>query len=178
MSEPSLRDRTLADDASRRAIQHESVKASVQDDVNTEIAQQASQAPPNGEARAIEHVAGTFRKNAVDEIVDDERKVKRSRGVARVSQFIDYGFFLIYALLAIRFLLSLIAARSSAGFVRFIVSVTEPFYAPFNNIVASPKTGDGHTLLLPMVVALGAYLVLHLAINRLLRLFVVRKTEV
>lgn len=177
MSEPSPPDRTLADDETRRAMQHESVKASVQEDVNTEIAQQASQAPPGG-GTSIENVAGAFRKNAVDEIVDDERKVKRSRGVARVSQIIDYAFFLIYALLAIRFLLSLIAARSTAGFVQFIVNVTEPFYAPFRNIVASPKTGDGHTLLLPMVVALGAYLVLHLAINRLLRLFVVRKTEV
>ncbi len=177
MSEPSPPDRALADDETRRAVQHESVKASVQDDVNTEIAQQAGQAPP-GEARAIEQVAGTFRKNAVDDVLDSERKVQRSRGVARVSQVIDYAFFLIYALLAIRFVLSLIAARSTAGFVQFIVNISDPFYAPFKNIVASPKTEDGHTLLLPLVVALGAYLVLHLAINRLLRLFVVRKTEV
>ena len=153
------------------------LKASVADDVNAEIAQQASQVPPT-EAGRIEHVAGTVRKHAVDDVARGERHAQRSRGAARASQIIDYAFFLIYALLAIRFLLSLIAARSTAGFVRFIVTLTDPFYAPFKNIVASPKTGDGHTLLLPMVVALGAYLVLHIAINRLLRLFVVRKTEV
>jgi uncharacterized protein YggT (Ycf19 family) len=158
-------------------IEPNPVKASVQEDVNAEIAAQATQAPP-GEASRIEDVAGTYRKRAVDDVVDSDRHAQRSRGAARVSQIIDYAFFLIYALLAIRFVLSLIAARSSAGFVRFIVAVSDPFYAPFKNIVASPKTGDGHTLLLPMVVALGAYLVLHLAINRLLRLVTVRKTEI
>jgi YggT family protein len=175
MSEPSLPNRNLASDDARRAIQHESLKANVEDDVNAEIAQQAAQA---GGGTHIERVAGTLRKNAVDEIADEERTIRRSRGVARVSQILDYGFFLIYALLAIRFLLSLIAARSTAGFVQFIVSVSDPFYAPFRNIVASPKTGDGHTLLIPVVVALAAYGVLHLALNRLLRMFVVRKTEI
>lgn len=178
MSEPSGTDDTLAADQARRAMQHGDVKSQVEGDVNAEIAAQASQAPPPAAARKIEQVAGTFREHAVDEVVDSERSARTSRGVARLSQFIDYGFFLIYALLAIRFVLSLIAARSSAGFVQFIVSVSNPFYAPFKNIVASPRTGEGHTLLLPMVVALGAYLVLHLAINRLLRLVALRKTEI
>ena len=100
------------------------------------------------------------------------------RGVARLSQFIDYAFFLIYALLAVRFVLALIAARSNAGFVQAIVSITSPLYAPFKNIVASPQITDGHTLPVPLLIALGAYLLLHLAINRLLRLVAVRKTEI
>ncbi len=174
MREPSLPDRTLAQDETRRAVQHEAVKASVEADVNAEIAQQASQAPPAD--ASIEKVAGTFRERAVDEL-DSENNVQRSRVAARVSQVIDYAFFLIYALLAFRFLLSLIAARSASGFVKFIVSVSDPFYAPFRNIVASPKTGE-HTVLLPVVVALCAYAVLHLAINRLLRMITVRKTEI
>jgi hypothetical protein len=33
-------------------------------------------------------------------------------------------------------------------------------------------------VLLPMLVALGAYIVLHVVINRLLRLITVRKTEI
>jgi len=160
MTEPSVSSRPL--------------KASVADDVNAEIAAQATQAPP-AEARRIEEVAGTYRKHAVDDALESE---SRTRGAARVSQFIDYAFFLVYALLGIRFLLSLIAAKSSAGFVRFIVTITDPLYAPFRNIVSSPKTGDGHTLLLPIAVALGAYLMLHLAINRLLRLVAVRQTEI
>jgi uncharacterized protein YggT (Ycf19 family) len=95
-----------------------------------------------------------------------------------VSQIIDYAFFLIYALLAIRFVLALIAARSTSGFVQFIVNLTGPLYAPFKSIVASPRIDDGHTLPLPVLIAIGAYVLLHLAINRLLRLIVVRKTEI
>jgi uncharacterized protein YggT (Ycf19 family) len=177
MSDPTT-DNQLASDEARRAGQHDAVKARVEGDVNAEIADRAAQAPAPAQARKIDQVAGTFREHAVDEVVDSERNVQRSRGVARLSQFIDYAFFLIYALLATRFLLSLIAARSSAGFVKFIVSVSNPFFAPFRNIVSSPKTEDGNTLLLPIIVALGAYLLLHLAINRLLRLVAVRKTEI
>ena len=177
MASPTRTDPRLAVDESRRAVQHESIKATVEDDVNAQIAEQAQQRARGSEAE-IQRVAQTMREHAVHEVADSERELQRSRGVARVSQIIDYAFFVLYALLAFRFVLALIAARSSAGFVRFIVSVTEPFYAPFKAIVASPRTGDGHTLLLPIIVAIVAYAVLHLAINRLLRLFVHRKTAV
>ena len=170
----SSTDSKLAADESRRAVQHESVKSQVEGDVNAEIAQQA---PTGSDAWRIEKVAGSFREHAVDEVASSEREVVRSRGIARVSQFIDYAFFLIYALLTIRFVLSLIAAKSSAGFSRFIVSVSEPFYAPFKGIVDSPKSA-GHTVVLSMLVALAAYAVLHLVINRLLRVIAVRKTAI
>ncbi|MDQ3668623.1 MAG: YggT family protein [Acidobacteriota bacterium] len=169
-------DNKLADDEARRSVQHGSVKAQVEGDVNAEIAQQASQSPP-GEARKIEQVAGQFRANAVDEVVDTEREVERGRGAARISQVIDYIFYLIYALLGMRFLLGLLAARSTAGFTQFIVTVTNPFYAPFKGIVDSPTEGR-HTLMLPIVVAIIAYVILHLAINGLLRMVAHRKTQI
>jgi hypothetical protein len=77
-----------------------------------------------------------------------------------------------------RFLLALLAARSSAGFVQFIVAVSNPFYAPFRGIVASPSTEQGHTLLLPVVVAIISYIVLHVLINGALRIVAHRKTQV
>ena len=122
----------------------------------------ASQSPAS---RRVRQVAGEFRSKAVDEVIDTEREVERGRGAARVSQIVDYIFYVIYALLGMRFLLALLAARSSAGFVQFIVTVTNPFYAPFRGIVDSPRTDEGHTLLLPIVVAIIAYVILHLAIN-------------
>jgi hypothetical protein len=123
-------------------------------------------------------VADSFRDHTVvEEVVVSERTVRTSRGVARLSQVIDYAFFLLYALLAIRFVLVLAAARSSAGFVQFIVTVSNPFYDPFKGIVENTEA-SGHTLMLPLLVAIGAYAVLHLAINRLLRLIVVRKTAI
>jgi uncharacterized protein YggT (Ycf19 family) len=173
-----MADDKLASEEARRSVQHDSVKAQVEGDVNAEIAAKASQGPPPGEERRIEDVAGRFRAKAVDEVVDTEREVERGRGAARISQIVDYIFYLIYGLLAMRFLLALLAARSTAGFVQFIVAITNPFYSPFKGIVSSPRTGDGHTLLLPIVVAIIAYILLHLAINGLLRILAHRKTQI
>src|SRR5882724_12850736 len=170
-------DDKLAADEARRSVQHESVKSQVEGEVQSEIADQA-QAPAAGESQRVKQVAGDFRAKAVNEVVDTEREVERGRGAARISQIVDYIFYVIYALLGMRFLLALLAARSSAGFVQFIVTVTNPFYAPFRGIVASPTAESGHTLLLPVVVAIIAYVLLHLGINGLLRLLAHRKTQV
>src|SRR6267378_7468079 len=172
-----LMDDKLAADEARRSVQHGSVKAQVEGEVQSEIADQA-QAPAAGESQKIKQVAGDFRSKAVNEVVDTEREVQRGRGAARVSQVIDYIFFVLYALLGMRFLLALMAARSTAGFVQFIVTVTNPFYLPFRGIVASPSTDQGHTLMMPIVIAIIAYLLLHLAINGLLRMLAHRKTEI
>ncbi len=171
-------DEKLAAEEARRSIQHESVKSQVEQDVNSEIATRANQKADTRQERQIEHVASEFRSKAVDEVVETEREVGRSRGLARVSQIVDYIFFVIYGLLAMRFLLALLAARSSAGFVRFIVAVTEPFYAPFKGIVAAPSIEGGHTLMLPIVIAIIAYVMLHLAIIGLLRMAAHRKTRI
>lgn len=170
-------DDKLAAEEARRSVQHESVKAQVEGEVQSEIADQA-RAPVAGESQRVQQVAGQFRSKAVDEVVDTEREVQRGRGAARISQIVDYIFFVIYALLGMRFLLALLAARSTAGFVQFIVAVTNPFYAPFRGIVASPRTEEGHTLLLPIVIAIIAYVLLHLAITGLLRMLAHRKTEI
>src|SRR5215216_2007386 len=173
-----MSDDKLAIDESRRAAQHESVKNQVEGEVQAEIGERAATKAPPGESQRIDQVAGEFRSKAVDEVVDTEREVERSRSLARVSQVVDYIFWLIYALLGMRFLLALLAARSTAGFVRFIVAISAPFYEPFRGIVASPSTDGGHTLLLPIVVAIIAYVILHFLINGLLRMLAHRKTEI
>ena len=170
-------DDKLAIEEARRAGQHGVVKSQVEGEVQAEIADQAAQTPA-AESRRIGEVADQFRAKAVDEVVETEREVERARGVARVSQVVDYIFYVIYALLGLRFLLALLAARSGAGFVRFIVAVTNPFYEPFRGIVSSPGTESGHTLMLPLVIAIIVYVLLHLGINGLLRMFAHRKTAV
>jgi uncharacterized protein YggT (Ycf19 family) len=167
----------LAVDENRRAAQHESIKSDVVDDVNGEIASRAVHAPVDSEAQRIEHAAKSIRQNAIGEVIDSEQNAQRSRGLARVSQFVDYAFFLAYVLLAIRFVLALVGANASAGFVRFVAAVSDPLYAPFRNIVESPAAGPGRVLF-PAIIALVAFGILHLAINRLLRVFVERKTEI
>ena len=173
-----MSDDKLAIEEARRAAQHESVKNQVEDNVQAEIGARAATKTAPGESAQIDHVAGEFRSKAVNEVIDTEREVERSRGLARVSQIVDYIFWVIYALLGMRLLLALMAARSTAGFVQFIVAVSNPFYAPFRGIVASPSTDGGHTLLLPIVIAIISYALLHLGINALLRMMAHRKTAI
>jgi hypothetical protein len=170
-------DDKLAIEEARRAGQHGSVKAQVEGEVQAEIAESAAVTPPR-ESERIDQIAGQFRAKAVDEVVQTEREVERGRGAARVSQIIDYLFFVLYALLGLRFLLALMAARSGAGFVQFIVAVTNPFYEPFRGIVGSPRTDGGHTLMMPLIIAFIVYVLLHLAINGILRIIAHRKTAV
>jgi uncharacterized protein YggT (Ycf19 family) len=170
-------DTLLATDEARRVVQHESIKSQVEGDVNDEIAARADRTTA-AEAQKMEQVAGEFRGKAINEVVETEREVGRARGLARVSQVIDYIFYLIYGLLAIRLLLALLAARSSAGFVQFIRAVTDPLYAPFRGIVGSPTAEGGYTLALPIVIAIIVYALVHLGINGLLRLIAHRKTVI
>jgi uncharacterized protein YggT (Ycf19 family) len=172
-----MEDVKVAEDEARQAAQHEAVKSKVEGRVNAEIAGQAATYSTGGQARVAE-VAGKFRDKAIDETVKGERAIGQARTAARGSQFLDYAFYLIYALLAIRLVLALIAARPSNGFVQFIGTLTSPFYAPFRGIVSSPSVEGGYTLALPIVVAIVAYLILHMAINGLLRMVGRRKTEI
>jgi uncharacterized protein YggT (Ycf19 family) len=172
-----MEDNKLAADEARRELQHESVKAQVEGDVNAEIAARAERTT-SAEAQKLEQVAGEFRGKAIDEVVVTEREVERARGVARVSQVVDYIFYVIYALLAVRLLLALMAARSSAGFVQLIYTLTDPLYRPFRGIVASPTVEGGYTLALPIVIAIIVYVLVHAGINGLLRLIAHRKTAI
>lgn len=106
-----------------------------------------------------------------------DREVRRVRSVARVSQVIDYLFGIVYALFLVRFGLTFAGARESTGFVQFINGVTDPLYAPFRGIVSSPQW-EGHTILLPVVVAIIAYGLLHLALKKLLRMIALRRPAV
>src|SRR5438128_1568124 len=151
-------DNKLAAEESRRAEQHEAVKSQVEGDVNAEIAKRATETGTSRESQRIQQTAGQLRSKAVDEVIETEQEVGRSRGLARISQVVDYIFYVIYGLLGMRFLLALLAAQSNAGFVQFIVTVSNPFYLPFRGIVASPTAEGGHTLLLPIVIAIIAYL--------------------
>jgi hypothetical protein len=126
----------------------------------------------------MEQVAGRFRGKAIEQVVRTDRAVRRERGLARFSQYIDYLFYVLYGLLLIRLSLGLIGANSRTGFVQLIRTMTDPFYEMFRGIVSSPVADDGSTFALPIVIALVSYMVLHLAIKGFLRLVVHRRTEI
>jgi uncharacterized protein YggT (Ycf19 family) len=172
-----MTDEKLAREEAQRSANYEAIKSNVKADVGAEVTTDAAY-DRDTQAGRIEAVAHNMRRTAVDEVVETHREVERGRVAARVSQVVDYLFFLIYGLLAIRLLLALFAARSTAGFTEFIRSITDPLYEPFRGIVPSLSTPEGFTLALPIVIALAAYAMLHLAINGLLRMLAQRKVEI
>lgn len=169
-------DKVAADEA-RRAALHGSIKSRVDREVNTEIAERAERTT-RSEAERMEQVAGDLRVKAIDRVVGTDHEVRRARRLARLSQYIDYLFVVLYGLLVVRLSLALIAANSNNGFVQLIRTITNPFYGMFRGIVASPVAEDGSTLALPIVIAIIAYLMLHVTIKSFLRLIVHRRTEI
>lgn len=172
-----MQDRIVTDDEARRVAQHEATSASVERDVNADIAHRAEHVGA-AEAATLDRVASDMRGDAIAEVAGTGREIDRGRSFARVSQVVDYVFSLLYGLLAIRLVLALVAARSDNGFVQFIDAVTDPFYSLFRGIVASPSAEGGFTLVVPIIIAIIVYALLHAAISGLLRMLVHRKTAV
>jgi YggT family protein len=169
-------DDKLEREEAQRAANYETVKSNVESGVRGDIIANADQRTASQE-NYVEDVAAGMREKALGEVAQTEREIERGRAAARVSQIVDYIFMIIYAILAIRLLLELLGARESAGFVRFINTISNPFYGPFRGIVPSPSD-NGFTLALPIIVAIVAYMILHLIINGLLRIVAHRKVEV
>jgi hypothetical protein len=172
-----MTDSTVATDEARRVAQHEDIKSNVERDVNADIQRRAGAGAASDEAKLSE-VAHNLRGGAIDEVTGKDREVAVARHLARGSGVIDYIFFLIYGLLAVRLVLAMVAARSGNGFVRLIQAITDPFYGMFRGIVPSPAIDGGYTLVLPIIVAIVAYALLHTAINGALRMVANRKTEI
>lgn len=119
--------------------------------------------PVSGDRRVGE------RRVIIDGVAGVETRDGRAYVVGRVTQGVDYLFYLLYGLLGIRFVLVLLGASQQAGFVQFVNGLTNPFYAPFSNIVARPAVNGG-MLDFPLLIAVLAYALLHLAVRGLLRL--------
>jgi uncharacterized protein YggT (Ycf19 family) len=168
------RDHLAADEAGR-IRQHESVKDDVRQQVHSDIAGQARATAVDPAREAA--TAASLKRQAVDEIADAEQELARGRTAARGSQLLDYGFYLIYGIIGLAIALEAIGARESAGFTQFVNALASPFVAPFHGIVRDPTAG-GARFMLSYVVALGVYILLHMAVNGALRLMTRRKTAV
>jgi uncharacterized protein YggT (Ycf19 family) len=172
-----MTDVKVAEAEARQAAHHAGVKSRFEDRVNAEISGQASSAS-TGEQAKVAEVAAHMRGSALADTMKGERIVGQARSAARWSQFVDYGFYVVYSLLGIRLLLALIGASSASGFVQFVRGVTDPFYAPFRGIVPSPTADGGYVLVVPIIIALLFYLLLHMGINGVLRMVGHRKTSI
>ena len=175
MSEGVDKNNVLLDEE-RRLASHQEVKAQVDGDVNARIKRESARVEPS-EAADVAEVAHELKRKSVHEAVSTERELERSKTAARISQVVDYVFYLIYGLIALEFLLGLMGARSGNGFVQFIGAVTRPLLAPFERIVETPAAG-AHQFRLSYLFAFVVYVLLHLAINGAFRLIAHRKVAV
>jgi hypothetical protein len=169
---------TLALDEARRLHRHSTVKGEFENRVNTEI-RAGALIPNRGEGPKIDAISQRLRSSAIDDVADTEDEIQRQRSLARVRQFVDYAFGVVYGLLALRFLLGLIGARSGAGFVRLIDGLSGPLVAPFRGILPTQQVApdQSFTFAPSLLVALVAYALLHFAIKGMLRLIGRRSTE-
>jgi uncharacterized protein YggT (Ycf19 family) len=163
-------------DEERRQTSHQEVKASIDGDVNARIKQESARTGPQ-EAAEVAGVAHELEQKSVHEAVETERELGRGRTAARISQVVDYIFYLIYGLIALEFLLGLIGARTSNGFVQFIGAVSSPLLAPFDRIVGTPSSA-AFQVRISYLFAMVVYVLIHLAINGAFRLVAHRKVTV
>ena len=166
----------LAADEARRIAQHESVKGEVREKVHAEITRKTGERSPAEQADA-EALAESLGRKAVREVATTEAELDRGQAAARASQVVDYLFYLVYGIIGLEIVLNAIGARQSAGFKQFIDAIATPFLAPFRGLMPTPGVGS-FRLMLSYIVALVVYILLHMAVNGLFRLFVHRKTVV
>ena len=159
-----------------RLARHEAIKDEVRSEVQEDISSYAAQSAPNEQEKAAA-MGQELRHKAFNEVASTEAEIDRARTAARVSQVVDFVFTLVYSLIGLRILLDLMGARRGNGFRNLIEAVTAPLLGPFESLVQSIGIGQ-YQLKLSYLFAFVVYILLHLGINSLLRLFVERKTTI
>lgn len=172
----SSNDEKLAIDESRRIAQHEAVKNNIRSEVHSEIARHADDRG-SADSAQLEAVAGRLKHKAVKEVTLTEAEIDRARIVARISQVVDYLFYIAYGIIGLEVLLEALGARESSGFKQLIDSLATPLLAPFKGLIFDPARGP-YRFMLSYIFGLIVYVLLHLAVNGLLRMVVHRKTAV
>ena len=98
-----------------------------------------------------------------------ERSVRRGASpLVTWTNIIYLVLSVVDGLIAIQFVLKLLAANPEAGFARLVYGVTAPLVAPFVGLLGNPASGSGNqfevTSLAAMAVyALGAWLLVRIA---------------
>lgn len=165
----------IAVDEARRIAQHERIREKLEEDVHARIAEEAA-TNTESEQADVEAVAADLKRKAAAEVVETESELDRARRVARVSQVVDYVFFVLYGLIGLEIALDLFGARQGSSFKRFLDALTLPALGPFRGLMHDPALG-AIQFMFSYVVAMAVYALLHCALNGLLRLFARRKVS-
>lgn len=91
----------------------------------------------------------------------------------QVNRVIWYLFGLLEGLLALRFVLKAVGANPENGFAAFIYRVTGLFVAPFRGLVPTPSA-DGAALETTTLIAMFVYLLVAIAVTKLVQILTTR----
>jgi hypothetical protein len=113
--------------------------------------------------------------NTTSEVQTTQREPERERRIFtfKATQLVWLFLGLLEALLALRFILKLIAANPDAPIAVFIYGLTGLFLLPFAGLTATPQLG-GMVLELATMVAMVVYALIFWAIERLVWLIFYR----
>lgn len=167
---------TLLLDDERRLEQYESVKDSARNEIEAQVKQQADRLTAK-EQNDVAALGVELKQRALSEVRDTGEELARARVIARVSQVVDYLFFLIYGVISLQVVFDLLGARRGNGIRDFVEAVSSPFLAPFKNLFLDSSAG-AFRLRFSYLAALVVYVLLHLAINGLLRMIAQRKASI
>jgi uncharacterized protein YggT (Ycf19 family) len=169
-------DRTLINDDERRFEQYESAKDAARSKVQEQVKWQAEQSNQTQQSQ-VASLGTEFKEEAISEVQNTDVEVKRARLVARISQIIDFLFYLIYGLISLQIIFDLLGARRNNSFRSLIDVLSSPWLGPFRNLFPDPSAGR-FQIRFSYVAALVIYILLHLAVNGFLRMIAHRKTAV
>lgn len=171
-----VEDQKLSIDEMNRVAQHEAIKGKARQEIEAEIERDA-RAAADVDRDKVSAVGGRLREKAISEVASTEAEIDRGRAAARISQIVDYIFYFVYGLIALEIFLELLGAREGNAFKEFVDAVTAPLLVPFVTLMPDLSAGR-FQLKISYLVALAVYLLLHGAINGILRMMAHRKTAV
>ncbi len=164
----------VAVDESERLREHEAIKGEVRAGIHSEITRTAEVTP--ADQVQADTVARQLRSTAFREIASTEGEVARARMLSRVSEYVDYGFYMLYGIVGLATFMALVGARRSSGITQFVETISGPFLAPFSGVLPNPGAG-GMRLMLSYFMALVIYMLIHAAVNGLIKLVAHNRTQ-
>lgn len=159
-------DQRVAIDEANRLARNQEIKDAINREVKSEIHARAKDSSLADASR----LGSSLQHDVIEELQDTEAELKRGRLAARVAQVVDFIFFLVYGIISLEILLDLIGARDSNSFRESVHAIATPLLAPFYALVPDPSAGR-FQFRISFIVALIVYIMLHVAIGRLLRLW-------
>jgi uncharacterized protein YggT (Ycf19 family) len=133
-------DPRVAIDEMQRVARHEELKEEVGREVKADV-KRAAQRSGTLNSEETTKLGSRMQHEVIDELSHTHTEIQRARVVARISQVVDFVFFLIYGIISLEILLDLIGARETNPFREFVHAMAFPFLAPFVSLVPDPSSG-------------------------------------